>query len=52
MAGKRQQEECRLTNAQQEKLIQLHHNESDPVLPNPRKVLLYTKQYISASHNN
>ena len=29
MAGKRKQEECRLTNDQQEKLIELYHNEND-----------------------
>ena len=29
MAGKKKQEECRLTNEQQEKLIELHNNESD-----------------------
>ena len=29
MVGKRKQEECRLTNEQQEKLIELYHNESD-----------------------
>ena len=29
MAGKRKQEECRLTNEQQEKLMELYHNESD-----------------------
>ena len=29
MAGKRKQEEYRLTNEQQEKLIELDHNESD-----------------------
>ena len=29
MMGKRKQEECRLTNEQQEKLIELYHNESN-----------------------
>ena len=29
MAGKRKQEESRLTNEQQEKLIELYYNESD-----------------------
>ena len=29
MAGKRKQEECILTNEQQEKLKELYHNESD-----------------------
>ena len=61
MAGKRKQEECILTNEQQEKLIELYHNESD--LSNGSSdsytkkeyrqgVLLNKKQNISASHNN
>ena len=61
MAGKRKQEECRLTNEQQEKLLELYHNESN--LWNESSdsyskkdcregVLLNTKQNISASHNN
>ena len=61
MADKRKQEECRLTNEQQEKLIELYHNESD--LWNVSNdsyskkecrqgVLFNTKQTISASHNN
>ena len=29
MAGKRKQEEWRLTNEQQEKLVDLYHNESN-----------------------
>ena len=42
MVGKIKQEECRLTNEQQEKLIELYQDESDlygmyPVLPTPRK---------------
>ena len=61
MAGKRKQEECRLTNEQQEKLIELYYNESD--LWNVSSAsyskkecrqgeLLNTKQNISASHND
>ena len=63
MAGKRKQEECRLINEQQEKLIELYHNESDlwnvssasyNVLKKECRqgVLLNTKQNISASHDN
>ena len=61
MAGKRKQEECRLTNEQQEKLIELYHNESDlwnvSSASYSKKecrqgVLLNTKQNISASNNN
>ena len=59
MVGKRNQEECRLTNEQQEKLIELYHNESNlwkvSSASYPKKecrqgVLLNTKQNISASH--
>ena len=61
MAGKRKQEECRLTNEQQEKLIEFYHNGSDiwnvssaslSKKKSRQGVLLYTKQNISASHNN
>ena len=61
MAGKRKQEECRLTNEQQEKLIELYHNEryiwnvsgaSSSKTEGHQGVLLNTKQNISASHNN
>ena len=56
MAGKRKQEERRLTNKKQEKLIELYHNESD--LWNvssasyskkgcPQGVLLNTKQILA-----
>ena len=61
MAGKRKQEERSLTNVQQEKLIELYHNESDlwnvSSASYSKKecrqvVLLNTKQNISANHNN
>ena len=61
MAGKRKQEECNLTNEQQEKLIELYHNESDLWNESSASfskkecrqgVLLNTTQNISASHNN
>ena len=60
MAGKRKQEECRLTNEQQEKLIELYHNESNlwnvSSASYPKKecregVLFNTKLNISAIHN-
>ena len=61
MVGKRKQKECRFTNEQQERLIELNHNESNlwnvSSVSYQKKecrqgVLLYTKQNISASHNN
>ena len=57
MAGKSKQDECRLTNEQQEKLIELHHNESDLWKVSSasyskkeyrQMVLLNTKRNISA----
>ena len=56
MTGKRKQEECILTKEQQEKLIELYHNESDlwnvSSTSYSKKecrqgVLLNTKQYFS-----
>ena len=61
MVGKRKQEECRLTNEQQEKLIELYQNESNlwnvSSASYPKKecrqgVLFNTKLNISANHNN
>ena len=63
MVGKRKQEECRLTNKQQEKLIELYHNESNlwmvfsvsyppPQKKSPRDSIKYKTKYFSASHNN
>ena len=57
MAGKRKQRECRLTNEQQEKLIELYQNKSDLLNVSSASechqgVLLITKQIISTSHNN
>ena len=61
MAGKRKQEERRLTNELQEKPIELYHNESDLWNVSSASyfkkecrqgVLLNTKQNISASHHN
>ena len=61
MAGKRKQEECRLTNEQQEILLELYHNEIDLWNVSSASfskkecrqgVLLNTKQNISASHIN
>ena len=59
MTSKRKQEECILTNEQQEKLIEFYHNESDlwnvsSVSYSKKEcrqgVLWNTKQNISASH--